>query len=138
MNIRLRKKLKFDAAHLLTGYKGNCKNVHGHTWRVLVDVQGDRRLRNSLGMLVDFGEIKQLIMDKYDHSIIIRDCKQNKDLIRILLKMKMKVLLMDYNPTCENIVMNMWKSFKAVFPELCFQVRLYETESSSAQTGDVR
>ena len=28
----------FDSAHFLHGYEGKCSNLHGHRWRVVVDV----------------------------------------------------------------------------------------------------
>lgn len=31
----------FDAAHFLKGYEGKCSNIHGHRWRVVVEIQGD-------------------------------------------------------------------------------------------------
>ena len=58
----------FDAAHHLRDYKGNCARVHGHTWNVRVDVEGEKL--NKLGMIVDFVDIKRGLgacLDELDH-----------------------------------------------------------------------
>lgn len=45
----------FDAAHFLKGYEGKCSNIHGHCWRVVVEIQGDALKKDShtRGMLID-------------------------------------------------------------------------------------
>ena len=51
----------FSAGHALRGYKGKCENVHGHNYRVRMDVKGDRL--DSIGLLVDFGHVKKILRD---------------------------------------------------------------------------
>ena len=61
----------FAAGHALRGYKGKCENVHGHNYRVRVTIQGESL--NSIGLLVDFTEIKRLVrqtVDYLDHRFI--------------------------------------------------------------------
>jgi 6-pyruvoyltetrahydropterin/6-carboxytetrahydropterin synthase len=55
----------FAAGHALRGYKGKCENVHGHNYRVRVTVEGERL--NSIGLLVDFVEVKRLVRDVVDY-----------------------------------------------------------------------
>lgn len=52
----------FDSAHFLSGYQGKCANLHGHTWRIDVEIaseqlewEGEKR-----GMLLDFNDLKKL------------------------------------------------------------------------------
>ncbi|MTI81013.1 MAG: 6-carboxytetrahydropterin synthase QueD [Firmicutes bacterium] len=64
-------KKSFDAAHKLCGYQGDCANVHGHTWTVEVAVCGSEL--NSIGMLIDFKELKVVVasvVDQLDHNYI--------------------------------------------------------------------
>lgn len=49
--------LDFAAAHVLRGYDGDCAKLHGHNWKVEVQVCGNRL--NEIGMLIDFKQIKQ-------------------------------------------------------------------------------
>lgn len=61
----------FDAAHFLRNYDGNCANLHGHRWNVIVCIEG--RQLDDLGMLIDFSEVKQIIRKKInllDHSLL--------------------------------------------------------------------
>jgi len=61
----------FAAAHALRGYKGKCENVHGHNYRVRVTIEGPQL--NSIGLLVDFVEIKRLLrgtLDYLDHRMV--------------------------------------------------------------------
>ena len=58
----------FAASHQLHGYQGACKALHGHTWRVRVEVKSDQI--NEIGISVDFKELKSLIrsvIDRLDH-----------------------------------------------------------------------
>ena len=49
----------FAAGHALRGYKGKCENVHGHNYKVRVTLRGPRL--DSIGLLCDFAELKQVI-----------------------------------------------------------------------------
>lgn len=59
----------FDAAHALQGYEGPCENLHGHTWKVQVFIQGDKL--NKIGLLEDFKTIKSSLKEvlaQFDHK----------------------------------------------------------------------
>ena len=61
----------FAAGHALRNYRGKCENVHGHNYRVQVTVEGEEL--NSIGLLVDFGDIKKLIraiVGRLDHQFL--------------------------------------------------------------------
>ena len=65
------KEVMFDAAHLLTGYEGLCRNLHGHTYRLFASVCAEPDER---GMVVDFKRLKELvkseIVDRFDHAFM--------------------------------------------------------------------
>ena len=61
----------FSAGHALRGYKGKCENVHGHNYRVRVTLEGPEL--DSIGLLVDFTRLKQIIreiMGRLDHQFV--------------------------------------------------------------------
>ena len=62
------KELTFEAAHHLPNHKGKCKNIHGHTYQVIVEVEASNL--NEEGMVVDFGDIKSIIKEKFDHKYL--------------------------------------------------------------------
>jgi len=51
----------FAAAHNLRGYHGSCERLHGHNWRI--DVVLRARQLDSLGMVVDFRDLKAVLND---------------------------------------------------------------------------
>ncbi len=52
---------QFSAAHFLRNYKGKCESLHGHNWKVEVLVS--RKELDSLGMVMDFGDLKKIAKD---------------------------------------------------------------------------
>ena len=69
----LTKEFTFEAAHRLPSHAGKCGRIHGHSWRGLVIVRGDKLQKSgsSAGMLVDFSDLKSpvavLLNDYLDH-----------------------------------------------------------------------
>ena len=62
---------EFSSAHRLRGYDGNCENLHGHNWKVRVDLASTELDR--LGMVIDFREVKRRlseILDRLDHTYL--------------------------------------------------------------------
>lgn len=49
----------FASAHQLRGYKGKCENMHGHNWKIVLDVRGEKL--NELGLLIDFHDLKAVL-----------------------------------------------------------------------------
>jgi 6-pyruvoyltetrahydropterin/6-carboxytetrahydropterin synthase len=61
----------FSSGHALRGYRGKCENVHGHNYRVRVTLEGPQL--DSIGLLVDFTQLKQVlreIISGLDHQFI--------------------------------------------------------------------
>lgn len=65
---RLTKRLKFEAAHRIPGHPGKCDRLHGHTYLVDVEVVGEDL--DDLGILVDFGHLKELEGQLPDHTFL--------------------------------------------------------------------
>ncbi|UTR09992.1 6-carboxytetrahydropterin synthase QueD [Evansella sp. LMS18] len=51
------KEFTFDAAHHLHCYEGKCKNLHGHTYKVIFGISG---FVDETGLMIDFGDIKEI------------------------------------------------------------------------------
>lgn len=61
----------FSAAHHLTGYPGECARLHGHNWKVEVEVQAEEL--NNLGMAIDFRRLKEAtaqVLAQLDHQYL--------------------------------------------------------------------
>lgn len=62
---------RFASAHFLNGYKGECESLHGHNWKVEVEVQGEKL--DDIGMLMDFKLLKSILHDilkNLDHRLL--------------------------------------------------------------------
>ncbi|WP_369900502.1 6-carboxytetrahydropterin synthase QueD [Bacillus manliponensis] len=55
--VMVSKEFTFDAAHHLHCYEGKCKNLHGHTYKVVFGISG---YVNEIGLTIDFGDIKDI------------------------------------------------------------------------------
>jgi len=61
----------FASAHTLRDYPGACNRMHGHNWKVEVEVVGSKL--DETGMIIDFKKIKQAtnqIADRLDHLVV--------------------------------------------------------------------
>lgn len=61
----------FDAAHFLPNHPGKCRNLHGHTYKLEVELEGP--INPETGMVMDFGDLKQEVggvLDKLDHHYL--------------------------------------------------------------------
>ncbi len=136
--IRLTKEFKFEMAHVLLGYDGPCKNIHGHSYEFNVTVIGspETDIKSAkLGMVIDFGVLKKIvrdeIVDKFDHSLVMNS-KSSEDFIDAVNKMKYELILVDYQPTSENLIVDFAERIKKKLPSniTLFSLMLRETASS--------
>ncbi len=92
----------FDAAHFLENYMGKCANIHGHTWHVDVEIEGESL--DKTGMVVDFGEVKKIIKSILpDHEFLNR--------------------VLFINPTAENLSKYFFMSLEDTFKDRSFRVK---------------
>jgi 6-pyruvoyltetrahydropterin/6-carboxytetrahydropterin synthase len=137
--IRITKEFKFEMAHALHGYDGLCKNIHGHSYKLWVTIRGEVRKEKGHqkdGMVMDFDVLKSIvkpaIIDKYDHSLVLNAKSPHAD---IDLSVFEKVFYLPYQPTSENIVMDIANFIQSKLPngiEL-YKVILSETATSFAE-----
>jgi 6-pyruvoyltetrahydropterin/6-carboxytetrahydropterin synthase len=140
--IRLTKEFSFESAHALDGYDGLCREIHGHSYRLFVTVKGEPSCDDTdpkLGMVMDFGDLKRIvnskIVDTLDHSFVLRDSQQNEGLREVLASKFQKIVLVDYQPTCENMLADFAARLQRALPanvEL-YSLRLHETATSYAE-----
>lgn len=126
---RVTKQFKFCAAHLLLGYDGLCSNIHGHNYLVELTVAG--RIPDNLGMVMDFSFLKQSMngfLSEWDHALILN--RNTPAVPEFAEKMGFKLVLIDGNPTAENMAKII---FRAMFDAYDVErVRVWETDTSYA------
>ena len=140
--IRITKQFDFETGHALYGYDGKCKNVHGHSYKLAVTVMGtpiDDISNTKCGMVIDFGDLKRIvtteIVDKFDHATVFNKNTPHIELAAELKKRGHDVILVDYQPTSEMMLIDFSKKIQAQLPEEIhlFSIKLQETGSSHAE-----
>ncbi|SFU27956.1 6-pyruvoyltetrahydropterin/6-carboxytetrahydropterin synthase [Pustulibacterium marinum] len=140
--IRITKQFSFETGHALYGYDGKCKNVHGHSYKLSVTVIGSPISDNNnvkYGMVIDFGDLKKIvkeeIVDVFDHATVFNKNTPHVELAHELSTRGHNVLLVDYQPTSEMMVIDFAKKIADRLPEniKLFALKLQETESSYAE-----
>lgn len=134
----------FDSAHFLSNYEGKCANIHGHRWRVEIEVQSENLVDGGQldGMVIDFGDLKRDvkdIVDFYDHSLIIQEGTMRKETLNCLIEDKFKIIEVKFRPTAENFAAFFFNYMK----EKNYNVKratVYETPTNSAtyEQGEVK
>ena len=140
--IRITKQFSFETGHALYGYDGKCRNVHGHSYRLSVTVIGQPISDQShvkFGMVIDFSDLKKIVKEEivnvFDHATVFNKNTPHVELAAELQKRGHNVLLVDYQPTSEMMVIDFAQKIKARLPEniKLFSLKLQETATSYAE-----
>ena len=113
----------FASAHTLRGYPGACQRMHGHNWKVEVEVIATRL--DDLGMGIDFKVIKQAtrkIADQLDH--------------RYLNELEP---FTEINPTAENIAAHFYNELSGMLNNQDVRIHtvtLWETERACVRYSE--
>lgn len=127
---------------MLEGYDGLCREIHGHSYRLFVTVKGEPQTdpdSPKLGMVMDFGVLKRIvneqIVDRLDHAFMMRRSESAEAITEALSMQFSKVVLTEYQPTCENMLSDFAERLLGALPEeveLC-SLKLHETATSYAE-----
>lgn len=140
--IRITKQFTFETGHALYGYDGKCKNVHGHSYKLSVTVIGSPitdKENVKYGMVIDFGDLKKIVQEEiveiFDHATVFNKNTPHVELAKELQIRGHHVLLVEYQPTSENMVIDFADKIKSRLPENIglHSLKLQETESSFAE-----
>jgi 6-pyruvoyltetrahydropterin/6-carboxytetrahydropterin synthase len=140
--IRITKQFNFETGHALYGYDGLCKNVHGHSYKLSVTVSGTPIQDSNHvkhGMVIDFKDLKKIvkeeIVDLFDHATVFNKNTPHVELAKTLEKSGHKVILVDYQPTSEEMIIDFSKKIKLRLPPnvKLHSLKLQETETSFAE-----
>ncbi|WP_417885456.1 6-pyruvoyl trahydropterin synthase family protein [Zunongwangia sp.] len=141
-NIRITKQFSFETGHALYGYDGKCRNVHGHSYKLSVTVIGQPITDTNnvkYGMVIDFGDLKKIvkseIVDQFDHATVFNKNTPHLQLAKVLKESGHHVILVDYQPTSENMVIDFAEKINKYLPDhiQLHSLKLQETESSFAE-----
>jgi len=107
--VRVKVAFDFEAAHKLPNHAGKCRELHGHSYHLVVGVE--RPVAPATGMAIDFADLKQIVRredeDRLDHTYV-------NDRIE--------------NPTAEVMAIWIWNALRDPLPGLA-EVELWETRT---------
>jgi len=132
----------FSAAHRLLGYPGNCSNIHGHTYRVIMRLSVNHEelefVTNELGIMVDFKTMKNFLQNwlniNFDHAILLNS-KDHKLIDFCKQEGPKTFVFFACNPTAENIAKIIFKNIKQEFT-LLQSIRVYESPITYAEVSN--
>jgi 6-pyruvoyltetrahydropterin/6-carboxytetrahydropterin synthase len=143
--IRITKKFDFEAGHALYGYDGKCKNVHGHSYKLSVTVIGvpiSDVTHVKYGMVIDFSDLKKIVNSEivhlFDHATVFNKNTPHLELAMELEKRGHNIILVDYQPTSEMMLVDFSEKIKKRLPVnvKLHSLKLQETGTSHAEWYD--
>lgn len=109
--LALSAKFTFAASHFLTKYQGKCENLHGHNYKLIVTIEGEKQAND---MVMDFKIIKKIVEEKIIDTL---DHAHLNDILE--------------NPSAESIILWIWEHLKTELP--LKKLKLYETDDYSCE-----
>ena len=141
MLTRIAKDFRWEMAHRLPFHDGGCRNIHGHSYRMWIEIVGEP---NANGMVLDYFDLKRLVdplVAEIDHAFL---CDNSDTLIREFLESSgLKAVYVDFPTTAENICGWFYERLSDVFSPMKhlreLRVRIQETERTFAEvSGEIR
>ena len=132
--MKIAKEFTWEMGHRLPFHTGKCKNLHGHSYKCMVELTGDP---DENGMVMDYYDLKKVvepILDELDHAFMV--CKKDIEMIEALEKLNSRKVVVDFETTAENIcvyLLSKIKSAKLLQNIHSIKVRVLETENSYAE-----
>ena len=141
-------RLEFDAGHRIPNHKSQCRNLHGHRYRLEITLSGDiiaAETASENGMVMDFSDVKAIarksVVDVWDHAFLVY--KNDLEVLNFLNTLaNHKTVIFPTVPTAENMAAEAFKILKAQYQDIygnhlkLERVRLYETPNSWADALD--
>jgi len=132
--MKIAKEFKWEMGHRLPEHFGLCKNIHGHSYKMIVEFEGDL---NEQGMVIDYYDVEKIInpiIGELDHAFMVN--KNDKNVLEFLEKMNSKKVVVDFESTAENIskyLLDEIRNTKLPQNVKKLTVRIYETEGDYAE-----
>ena len=132
--MKIAKEFRWEMGHRLPEHFGKCKNIHGHSYKMIFELEGEME---ESGMVMDYYDVKKIVepvIQKLDHAFMVY--KEDKAIISFLEKMKSKMVIVEFQSTVENICKYFLNEIKKInLPENIdkVSVRIYETADDYAE-----
>ncbi len=137
MLTRIAKDFRWEMAHRLPEHTGGCRNVHGHSYRMWIELAGEP---DEQGMVLDYFTLMEMVaplVAEIDHAFI---CDRSDTLIVNFLESSgLKAVYVDFPTTAENIAKWFFERLRFLFAPMKhlseLRVRIEETERTYAEVS---
>jgi 6-pyruvoyltetrahydropterin/6-carboxytetrahydropterin synthase len=132
--MKIAKEFNWEMGHRLPEHFGLCKNIHGHSYKMIIEFEGEL---DEQGMVIDFYNVEKIIapiIDELDHAFMVKD--DDEITLEFLEKLNSKKVMVDFFTTVENICKYISeKIIKDILPKNIkfINVRVYETAEDYAE-----
>lgn len=132
--MKIAKEFRWEMGHRLPEHFGLCKNIHGHSYKMIVEFEGEL---DKNQMVIDYYDVEKIInpvIEKLDHAFMVN--VNDKIVLEFLEKMNSKKVIVDFNSTAENICSFLLSEIKKCsLPSniSSIKVRVYETQFDYAE-----
>ncbi len=132
--MKISKEFKWEMGHRLPFHLGKCKNLHGHTYKMRVEFDGEW---DENGMVIDYYDVSEIIsplVEKLDHSFMVKE--SDTEVLDFLNKIESKKVVVPFETTAENITLYMLERIKEQVKSKQIKkvkVRVYETDKTYAE-----
>jgi len=132
--MKIAKEFRWEMGHRLQCHKGKCINLHGHSYKLLVEFTGNVEAN---GMVLDYFDVKEIvapIVEELDHTVIIS--KDDTELREAMKKLNSAFVMVNFETTAENLChyfldkiknQNLPKNIDKI------KVKIFETENTYAE-----
>jgi 6-pyruvoyltetrahydropterin/6-carboxytetrahydropterin synthase len=132
--MKIAKEFRWEMGHRLPEHFGLCKNIHGHSYKMIVEFEGEL---DKNQMVIDYYDVEKIInpiIEKLDHAFMVNI--DDKIVIEFLEKMNSKKVVVGFNSTAENICNYLLSEIKKCsLPSniSSLKIRVYETQFDYAE-----
>lgn len=132
----LKTESRFDSAHFLLDYDGKCRNIHGHEWRVIIEIASeslddDGQTRD---MVCDFGTLKKDLKEEteaFDHALLVEEGSLKESTLSAMTEEGFKIIRLPFRPTSERLAFYFYQKMRDRGYDV-FRATVYETAENSA------
>ena len=99
--MKVAKEFRWEGAHRLPWHGGLCRHLHGHSYRMHVELSGPP---DEQGMVADFQEIKAWVrplVSEWDHAILVAE--SDRELLSVVREHDWRHVVLPYDTTAENL-----------------------------------
>lgn len=99
--MKIAKEFNWEMGHRLPEHFGKCRNIHGHSYKMMVELDGEL---DANGMVMDYYDLKKIInpiIENLDHAFMVNE--NDEPVVEFLEKLNSKKVSVKFDSTVENI-----------------------------------